>query len=59
MQSVALFNLVQQSDAVSVLVILLKLYEAVVHCLPREPLRNQRRTSRTCAREVLHSVAAI
>lgn len=40
MQSVALFHLAQQSDALSLLVILLKLYEAAVRCLPREPLRN-------------------
>lgn len=45
MQSVALFYLAQQSDALSFLVILLKLYEVVVRCLPREPLRNQLRTS--------------
>ena len=59
MQSVALFYLAQESDALSLLVILLKLYEAVVRCLPREPPRNQLLTSGTYAREVLHSVAAI
>ena len=40
MQSVALFYLVQQSDAVSLLVILLKLYEAAVRCLPRGTTAN-------------------
>lgn len=59
MQLVALFYLAQQSDALSLPVILLKLYEAAVRCLPREPPRNQLRTSRTYAGEALPSVAAI
>lgn len=38
MQSLALFHLAQQRDALRLLVIPLKIYEAAVRFLPREPL---------------------